>query len=148
MQPRIVFMGTPDFAVASLDAVSRAGYEIAAVVTVPDRKVGRGQKIAFSPVKEYAMAHGINYYDTAWGYHNGNSELVVGKMLKNYPRENFYVATKFPGYDLSNFGKHEEIFKKQLEKLQMDHVDFYLLHNNYYYFFLLKNCIHFLLEIL
>ena len=59
MQPRIVFMGTPDFAVASLDAVSRAGYEIAAVVTVPDRKVGRGQKIAFSPVKEYAMAHGM-----------------------------------------------------------------------------------------
>lgn len=52
-------MGTPDFAVASLDAIVKAGYEVAAVVTVPDRKVGRGQKVAFSPVKNYAMEHGL-----------------------------------------------------------------------------------------
>ena len=43
-----------------------------------------------------------NYYDTAWGYHGGNSELVMGRILKNYPRDSFYLATKFPGYDLSN----------------------------------------------
>ena len=52
-------MGTPDFAVASLDAIVKAGYEVAAVVTVPDRKVGRGQKVAFSPVKDYALEHGL-----------------------------------------------------------------------------------------
>ncbi|MCR4829777.1 MAG: methionyl-tRNA formyltransferase [Bacteroidales bacterium] len=56
---KIVFMGTPDFAVASLDAIVQAGYEVAAVVTVPDRQTGRGQKITFSPVKDYALAHNL-----------------------------------------------------------------------------------------
>lgn len=64
----------------------------------------------------YAMEKGINYYDTAWGYHNGNSEKVMGKVLNKYPRESYYLATKFPGYDLSNMGKVKEIFEKQLEK--------------------------------
>src|SRR5699024_11497566 len=53
----------------------------------------------------YAMEKGINYYDTAWGYHNGNSEIVMGKILSQYPREQYYLATKFPGYDLSNMDK-------------------------------------------
>lgn len=78
---------------------------------------------------DYAMEKGINYYDTAWGYHNGNSELVVGKALKRHPRESFYLATKFPGYDLSNMPKVQEIFEKQLEKCQVDYFDFYLFHN-------------------
>ena len=77
----------------------------------------------------YAMEHGINYYDTAWGYHNGQSEIVMGNALKKYPRDKFYLATKFPGYDLSNFGKAEEIFEKQLEKCQVEYFDFYLFHN-------------------
>ena len=77
----------------------------------------------------YAMEHGINYYDTAWGYHNGNSELVMGKLLEKYPRESFYLATKFPGYDLSNMGKVQEIFEKQLEKCRVSYFDFYLFHN-------------------
>ena len=77
----------------------------------------------------YAMEHGINYYDTAWGYHDGNSELVMGEVLKDYPRESFYLATKFPGYDLSNMPKVKEIFEKQLEKLGVDYFDFYLFHN-------------------
>lgn len=76
-----------------------------------------------------AMEQGINYYDTAWGYHGGNSEIVIGKALGRYPRENFYLATKFPGYDLSNMGKVEEIFEKQLEKCGVDYFDFYLFHN-------------------
>ena len=76
-----------------------------------------------------AMASGINYYDTAWGYHNGNSELVMGEALSKYPRDSFYVATKFPGYDLSNMPKLKEIFEKQLEKTGMEYFDFYLFHN-------------------
>jgi len=76
-----------------------------------------------------AILRGINYFDTAWGYHNGNSELFMGRALSKYPRDSFYLATKFPGYDLSNFGKVEEIFEKQLEKCQVDHFDFYLFHN-------------------
>ena len=77
----------------------------------------------------YAMEQGVNYYDTAWGYHNGNSELVMGKALAKYPRDSFYLATKFPGYDLSNMPKVEEIFEKQLEKCGVDYFDFYLFHN-------------------
>ncbi len=77
----------------------------------------------------YAMEQGINYYDTAWGYHSGNSETVMGKILKKYPRESYYLATKFPGYDLSNMPKVEEIFEKQLEKCGVEYFDFYLFHN-------------------
>ncbi|WP_022770261.1 aldo/keto reductase [Butyrivibrio sp. NC2007] len=76
-----------------------------------------------------AMSEGINYYDTAWGYHNGNSEIVMGEALAKYPRESFYIATKFPGYDLSNMSKVKEIFEKQLEKTGMEYFDFYLFHN-------------------
>lgn len=84
---------------------------------------------ATAEMVEYAMKNGINYYDTAWGYHRGNSELVMGKVLKKYPRESFYLASKFPGYDLSNMNKVEEIFEKQLEKCQVEYFDFYLIHN-------------------
>ena len=78
---------------------------------------------------DYAMAHGVNYYDTAWGYHKGNSELVMGRALRKYPREDYYLATKFPGYDLANMDKVESIFEKQLEKCGVDYFDFYLFHN-------------------
>lgn len=78
---------------------------------------------------DYAMAHGINYYDTAWGYHNGNSELAVGKALSKHNRKDFYLATKFPGYDLNNMDKVEEIFEEQLKKCQVEYFDFYLVHN-------------------
>lgn len=78
---------------------------------------------------DYAMAKGINYYDTAWGYHGGQSEIIIGKVLNNYPRNSFYLATKFPGYDLSNMIKVKEIFEEQLKKCQVEYFDFYLFHN-------------------
>ena len=76
-----------------------------------------------------AMANGVNYYDTAWGYHNGNSEIALGKALAKHPREKFYIADKFPGYDLSNMPKVQEIFEEQLKKCRVDYFDFYLFHN-------------------
>ena len=78
---------------------------------------------------DYAIQNGINYFDTAWGYHGGQSEIVVGKLLKKYPRESFYIADKFPGYDVNNFGKVEEIFEEQLKKVGVEYFDFYLFHN-------------------
>jgi len=90
---------------------------------------GRIDEEAAIAMVDLAMKEGINYYDTAWGYHGGASELVMGKALSSYPRDSFYLATKFPGYDSSNWGKVEEIFEKQLEKLQVDYFDFYLFHN-------------------
>ena len=78
---------------------------------------------------DYAMEQGVNYYDTAWGYHDGHSETVMGKALSRYPRESYYLATKFPGDHLSNMDKVEEIFEKQLEKCGVEYFDFYLFHN-------------------
>ena len=77
----------------------------------------------------YAFEKGINYYDTAWGYHDGKSETVLGEILKEYPRDSFYLATKFPGYDAGNMNKVEEIFEEQLKKCQVEYFDFYLFHN-------------------
>lgn len=78
---------------------------------------------------DYAIKNGVNYFDTAWGYHDGVSELVAGKILSKYPRNSYFLATKFPGYDLSNMPKVKEIFSKQLEKCRTDYFDFYLFHN-------------------
>ncbi len=80
---------------------------------------------------EYAIKNGVNYFDTAYGYHNGESEKVIGKILNKYPRDSYYLATKFPGYDLSNMDKVEKIFEEQLQKTGMEYFDFYLFHNVY-----------------
>lgn len=80
---------------------------------------------------DFAYKNGINYFDTAWGYHNGNSELTAGKYLSKYPRDSYFLATKFPGYDNSNMPKVKEIFEEQLKKCQTDYFDFYLFHNVY-----------------
>lgn len=77
----------------------------------------------------YALNHGVNYFDTAWGYHSGKSEEVIAELLREYPRESYYLASKFPGYDLSNIGKVKEIFPKQLERCKVEYFDFYLFHN-------------------
>lgn len=96
---------------------------------VVDGDDSRVDEPAVQTMVDYAMEHGINYYDTAWGYHGGQSELVTGRALSRYPRESFYLADKFPGYDLSNMDKVEEIFEKQLEKCGVEYFDFYLFHN-------------------
>lgn len=92
---------------------------------------GAVDEAAAAELIDYAYKSGINYFDTAWGYHEGNSELIAGKYLSEYPRESYYLASKFPGYDLSNMGKAEEIFEKQLEKCRTEYFDFYLFHNVY-----------------
>ena len=96
---------------------------------VIDGDDGKIDEPAVAAMVDYALEHGVNYFDTAWGYHNGTSELVVGRALAGHPRESFNLADKFPGYDIANFGKVAEIFEKQLEKCQVDHFDFYLAHN-------------------
>jgi len=80
----------------------------------------------------YAMEHGVNYFDTAWPYHNGESERVMGRILSEYPRDSYYLATKYPGHQILSTGYNPaEIFEKQLEKCGVDYFDFYLLHNVY-----------------
>ena len=84
---------------------------------------------AVQKMVDYAFEHGVNYFDTAWGYHSGNSELAMGRALARLPREKFYLADKFPGYDLNNMDKVKTIFPKQLEKCGVKYFDFYLFHN-------------------
>ena len=79
----------------------------------------------------YAIENGVNYFDTAYPYHQGNSERVIGKILKNYPRESFYLADKYPGHQIASSYDPAAIFEDQLEKCGVDYFDFYLLHNVY-----------------
>lgn len=90
---------------------------------------GAVDKAAAAEMFDYAVKNGVNYFDTAWGYHDGASETAVGEILSVYPRGSYYLATKFPGYDLSNMDKVEEIFEAQLKKCRTDYFDFYLFHN-------------------
>lgn len=80
---------------------------------------------------DYALAHGVNYFDTAWAYMQNLSETVVGRCLKKHPRDSFYLATKYPGHTLTCDPDPADTFAQQLEKCQVDYFDFYLLHNVY-----------------
>lgn len=79
----------------------------------------------------YALEQGVNYFDTAYPYHGGVSERVLGRALKEFPRERFFLATKFPGHQISKSYNPQAIFEEQLEKCGVDYFDFYLLHNVY-----------------
>ena len=69
---------------------------------------------------DYAMDHGVNYFDTAWPYMQNHSETVVGACLKKHPRESFYLATKFPGHMVAETYDPADIFEQQLEKCQVE----------------------------
>lgn len=75
-----------------------------------------------------AIKEGITYFDTAYPYHNGQSELVVGEVLKKYPRDSFTLATKMPSWYLKTEGDAKRIFAEQLVKCQVEYFDFYLCH--------------------
>ncbi len=78
-----------------------------------------------------AIAGGVNYFDTAYPYHNGWSEIVTGKALAKHPRDSYYIATKYPGHQIAEEYHPDEIFEEQLKKCGVDYFDFYLLHNIY-----------------
>ena len=76
-----------------------------------------------------AIDAGVNYFDTAWVYHEGQSEVFAGNALSKYPRGKYHLATKMPIWVLESQGDLERIFTEQLKKCRVDYFDFYLLHN-------------------
>lgn len=76
----------------------------------------------------YAIDSGVNYVDTAYFYHDGQSESVVGKALQDGYREKTYIATKLPMGEVNSEADFDRLLNTQLERLQTDHVDFYLFH--------------------
>ena len=75
-----------------------------------------------------AIASGVTYIDTAYPYHNGDSEPFVGQVLKKYDRKSFFLATKLPIWNVNTLDDAKRLFEEQLQRLQVDYVDFYLLH--------------------
>lgn len=78
---------------------------------------------------DYVYQNGVNYFDTAYMYHGGMSEVFVGKALKKYPRSSYFLTTKMPSGPLENGRSAQDVFEEQLQKCGVDYFDFYLLHN-------------------
>jgi uncharacterized protein len=116
------------------DRVSLLGYGCMRIPVLPgqDPKTGDPDQEAFNELVDYAMAHGVNYFDTSPVYCKGKSEQVTGIALKRHPRDKFFIATKMSNFDsnpeVRSFEGSVAIYKKSLQDLQVDYIDYYLLH--------------------
>jgi Predicted oxidoreductases of the aldo/keto reductase family len=112
------------------DKVSILGYGCMRWPTLPapDRTGNVIDQDAVNELIDYAIAHGVNYFDTSPAYVQGWSEKSTGIALKRHPRESFYIATKLSNF--SNYSRESSIamYKKSFEELQVDYIDYYLLH--------------------
>lgn len=80
-------------------------------------------------IVDYAYEHGVNYFDTAYMYHDGKSEGFIGKALKKYPRESYNLVSKMPGWEIKEPADVERIFNLQLSRCGVDYFDYYLCHS-------------------
>lgn len=108
--------------------LSRLGF---GTMRLPVGEDGTIDEKAVDEMVDMAMENGVNYFDTAWPYHGGMSEIVIGRSLGRYSRESWYLANKYPGHQIFRSYDPAAIFEKQLEKCGVEYFDFYLLHNVY-----------------
>lgn len=91
-------------------------------------KDGQIDEVEAERMLDSAYKHGVNYFDTAYPYHNGQSEPLVGRILDQYDRHSYYLATKLPVWEVKSLEDAKRIFEEQLKRLNKDYIDFYLLH--------------------
>jgi len=105
--------------------VSALGFGCMRLPRIEDEKIDEAEA---ERMLKYAIENGVNYLDTAYGYHHGESELFLGRVLKDGWREKVRLVTKLPCWHVNDAGDFDRLFNEQLEKLQTDHLDAYLLH--------------------
>lgn len=113
------------------DKVSLLGYGCMRLPKIPNPN-GRGEIIDQEGVDrlvDYAIANGVNFFDTAPAYSGGQSEVAIGKSLKRYPRDKFYISTKLSNFSNWTHDNSVLMYKKSFEMLQVDYIDFYVLHS-------------------
>ncbi len=107
--------------------LSRLGFGCMRFKTDPE--TGEIDQETVNQMFDLAIRKGVNYFDTAYPYLGGNSEIAMAEALKKYPRESYYIADKFPGHSLPGPIDNIALFNLSLEKCRTDYFDFYLFHN-------------------
>ena len=111
------------------DQISLLGFGCMRFPTIGgDRYTGRIDEEPTRKMIEYAYSCGVNYFDTAWMYHRGESEAMIGSILKQYPRDSFFLADKMPP-DAKTLEDAKRIFATQLERCGVDYFDYYMCHS-------------------
>ena len=112
------------------EKLSLLGFGTMRLPLLPD-STGAVDEEQVAQMVRYAADHGVNYYDTAYPYHESKAESIIGKALKQLSRESFYLATKYPGHQIAASYDPAATFEEQLKKCSVEYFDFYLLHNVY-----------------
>jgi len=107
------------------DKLSVLGFGLMRLPQTADNKI---DEVKSMEMLKFAYENGINYYDTAFPYHGGESEPLLGKFLQTIDRKKVFVATKLPTWLIKTRADMDEYLEKQLERLQTTYIDYYLMH--------------------